>query len=263
MRESLNWENDVKKISPCVVKIETPDHHGTGFFLQKTKDGETVIATARHVLEQADKWQQPIRVYDSTCSNFSLIRDCDRVVFLETLQGADSSFMIISRDVELKFPQQPLPFSPVISTIPIGASVGWVGFPGLAANNLCFFSGAISSRLPPGKFPCYLIDGVAIGGVSGGPIFYRDSKGLKVIGVISAYITGKTGDEAVPGLAVAEDIRTIQTTIDHLYEWTEQERLNNRLRVGEHYIDIAQPNNWECLWGNLKRAQKALNASPT
>jgi len=34
----------------------------------------------------------------------------------------------------------------------------------------------------------YLVDGVAINGVSGGPVFYTATKGIEVIGSVSAYL---------------------------------------------------------------------------
>lgn len=67
----------------------------------------------------------------------------------------------------------------------VGVEVGWVGFPAIAPNNLCFFSGTISSWVGNDGF-CF-VDGVAINGVSGGPAFYVDNDGeVQIIGVVSA-----------------------------------------------------------------------------
>ena len=78
------------------------------------------------------------------------------------------SAVILLFQTELKLPDIPIPLLPANITLPIGSEVGWLGFPGIDAQTLCFFSGNISARKPA----AYLIDGVAINGVSGGPVVY-------------------------------------------------------------------------------------------
>jgi hypothetical protein len=75
---------------------------------------------------------------------------------------------------------RPQLFFPIM--FPRGAPLGWLGYPGLAFPELCFFRGFISGHQE--KPPIYLVDGVAINGVSGGPAF--DLSGL-IVGLISAY----------------------------------------------------------------------------
>lgn len=63
-------------------------------------------------------------------------------------------------------------------------------------------SGRISAWV--GAESAYLVDGVAINGVSGGPAFIID--GATVIGVVSAYIPNRATGEPLPGLAVVRDV---------------------------------------------------------
>ena len=53
----------------------------------------------------------------------------------------------------------------------------------------------------------YLIDGVAINGVSGGPVLHAtEADGIQIVGTISAYRINRTVSGALPGLSVAEDV---------------------------------------------------------
>jgi hypothetical protein len=59
----MNWNSIVDKIAPYVAKIETQDGHGTGFLCLYNQDKSMLgIATARHVVRNANEWQQPIRL---------------------------------------------------------------------------------------------------------------------------------------------------------------------------------------------------------
>ena len=58
----------------------------------------------------------------------------------------------------------------------------------------------------------YLIDGIAINGVSGGPVFTNDDEQV-VVGIISSYISNKVGGNTLPGLLVAQDISHFYDTL--------------------------------------------------
>jgi hypothetical protein len=75
----------------------------------------------------------------------------------------------------------------------------------LVPGTLCFFCGHISSAYAQSR---YFIDGVAIGGVSGGPAFYHseDDDGIRIVGSITAYTPAKSGGESLPGLMVADEV---------------------------------------------------------
>ncbi len=67
-------------------------------------------------------------------------------------------------------PAEPLPLVPKDKFLKVGNKIGWLGFPAIQGANLCFFSGDISAWLQSQM--AYLVDGVAINGVSGGPAFH-------------------------------------------------------------------------------------------
>jgi hypothetical protein len=60
----------------------------------------------------------------------------------------------------------------------------------------------------------YLIDGVAIHGVSGGPVIYRceDSK-VRIVGIVTLYRANRATGEALLGLLYAQDVSHFQKAI--------------------------------------------------
>jgi len=59
----MNWDQVVQKVTPYIVKIETPTGYGTGFLSLYNEDKTWCgIATAAHVVGDADEWQKPIRI---------------------------------------------------------------------------------------------------------------------------------------------------------------------------------------------------------
>ena len=88
--------------------------------------------------------------------------------------------------------------------IKIGVEVGWLGFPAVSSKNLCFFSGRISAVLEADS--AYLVDGVAINGVSGGPTLWLGHDSVSYLGVVSAYMANRASGETLPGLSVVRDV---------------------------------------------------------
>ncbi|GAG35158.1 unnamed protein product, partial [marine sediment metagenome] len=109
-------------------------------------------------------------------------------------------------------------------TVKQGTEAGWCGFPAIAPNELCFFAGHISCFLK--KEESYLIDGVAINGVSGGPAFYIAIPGekLKVCGVISAYLANRATGETLPGVSVVRSVKQYHETLKTLKSLGEAEK---------------------------------------
>jgi hypothetical protein len=135
----MKWHQVVKKIAPYIVKIETPRGHGTGFLClyneTKTMCG---IATAHHVIDYADDWQQPIRIRHHESEKTILLKEADRVI----LGNAETdSAVILFHPGILDLPKDPIPLLPSDKVLKIGVEVGWVGFPALEPHTLCFFSG--------------------------------------------------------------------------------------------------------------------------
>ena len=71
--------------------------------------------------------------------------------------------------------------------------------PAIEPDTLCFFAGTVSARQTNRK--AYLIDGVAINGVSGGPVFHSPTPDeVQIIGCVSAYHANRATGETLPGL---------------------------------------------------------------
>jgi hypothetical protein len=199
----MSWYQVVAKITPYIFKIETPSGHGTGF-LCLYNDTKTLcgIATAHHVVQYADEWQQPIRVTHYKSKQTVLFKEQDRFVLGNS--ESDSAVILFKPGV-FKLPEDLIPLLPSDRQLRLGVEVGWVGFPALEPHTLCFFSGSISARQQHRH--AYLIDGVAINGVSGGPVFdVGKDNNPRIIGTVAAYIANRATGDTLPGLAYAQDV---------------------------------------------------------
>ncbi len=206
----MNWNSIVEKVAPYVVKIETPNGHGTGFLCLYNQDKSLLgIATAYHVVSEADEWQQPMRMRHLTSGSTVFLKEYERTILNDF---ESDSAVILTKPSDLQLPENPIPLLPPSIPLAIGTEVGWLGFPSIAAFTLCFFSGNISARQEWRR--AYLIDGVAINGVSGGPVIYStETEGVQIVGTISAYISNNASGTTTPGLAVARDVSHFHDTI--------------------------------------------------
>lgn len=214
----MNWEQAIDIVRPHVVRIETPTGYGTGFLSFYNRDGLWCgIATAAHVVSHADEWQQPIRIRNEQSPTPRFLNATDRVIFLD--HAADSAVVLFLKS-ELQLPEVPISLVPPTLSGRIGIDVGWLGFPNIEPNTLCFFAGTLSARQEARKG--YLIDGVAINGVSGGPVFHcPNPETIQIIGCVSAYHANRATGEALPGLLRAQDVshfRGIAETIKNMDE---------------------------------------------
>lgn len=106
---------------------------------------------------------------------------------------------------ELQLPEWPITLLPMDQPCAIGIDIGWLGFPAIEPDTLCFFAGTVSARQAHRK--AYLIDGVAINGVSGGPVFHCPaSDEVQIIGCVTAYHANRVTGETLPGLLRAQDV---------------------------------------------------------
>jgi hypothetical protein len=209
----MNWDQIVQKVTPHIVKIETQSGHGSGFlFMYNENKSWCGIATAAHVLYQADKWKQPIQIFHSESNQTLLLQANERVI---TIDWETDSAVLLFNKVELPLPQDLIPLLPSSSPLNIGLEVGWLGFPAIESFTLCFFSGIISARQDFRK--AYLIDGVAINGVSGGPVLYSTgTEGIQFIGTVNAYKANRVTGEALPGLLIAQDVSHFHGVLQHV-----------------------------------------------
>lgn len=200
----MDWNRAVEAVSPHIVKIQTPNGYGTGFLAFYNHDKSWCgIATAAHVVSHADEWQQPIRIISHCAPDApKLLQPADRVIFLD--YSTDSAIIVLLKG-DLQLPDVPIALLPMGEALRVGIEAGWLGFPVIQQFTLCFFAGTVSARLEDRK--AYLIDGVAINGVSGGPVIHCPSSGqVQIVGCISAYHANRATGEALPGLLVAQDV---------------------------------------------------------
>ena len=209
----MNWDQIVKKVTPHIVKIETQSGHGSGFlFLYNHDKSWCGIATAAHVLYQADKWKQPIQIFHSESNQTLFLRENERVI---TIDWETDSAVLLFNKGDFPLPKDLIPLLPTGNPLSIGLEVGWLGFPAIESFTLCFFSGIISARKDFRK--AYLIDGVAINGVSGGPVLYpAGNEGIKFIGTVNAYKANRVTGEALPGLLIAQDVSHFHNTFNYV-----------------------------------------------
>lgn len=215
---TIPWRTAVEIVKPHVVKIMTPRGSGTGFLCAYTEDKKLCgIATAAHVVEQSHLWEEPIRIRHYISGSEKLLRANNRAVWLDT--KLDTAVILFLKE-DLPLPENILPFISEEKFLKVGVEIGWVGFPVVSPHNLCFFTGHNSYWIEKSK--TYLVDGVAINGVSGGPAFYRISKGIKVIGSVSAYLPNRVG--STPGLAMISDVDQFQRVIKTIKDWEEAKK---------------------------------------
>ena len=201
----MNWDIIVDKLNSHIVKIETQDGHGTGFLALYNEDKTLCgVATAMHVVARADEWQQPIRLkhHLSGKTVFIEAKKDERAIWLDP--ETDSAVILFPKK-EFPLPEDSISLLPRESSINIGIEVGWLGFPSVAPDDLCFFSGNISAQQEIRK--AYLIDGVAINGVSGGPVFHAtEADGIRIVGIVTEYWANQARIGTLPGLLLAQDV---------------------------------------------------------
>ncbi len=119
---------------------------------------------------------------------------------------------IVFGETDLPLPTDPIEMIPDGNRLKVGNEIGWLGFPAVSPFDMCFFSGRVSAWQEQNR--TYLVDGVAINGVSGGPTLslFPDNK-LVLIGVVSAYIPNRVTGETLPGLSRVQDVNQFQELV--------------------------------------------------
>lgn len=194
------WHDIVDLVTPYVLRIWTPQGSGTGFLVSNSKSTPLcAIATAAHVIAHAHYWEEPIRLEHLVSGKTLLLRQIDRSIRI--VDEKDTAAILFEHG-ELDFPVDVLPLVEKDKHFKPGVEIGWLGYPAIPRASLCFFSGRISAWIEDEE--AYLVDGVAINGVSGGPAFTL--WGGTLAGVVSAYIPNRNTGEALPGLAVVRGV---------------------------------------------------------
>jgi hypothetical protein len=157
------------------------------------------------VLSDAFWWEEPIRLYHPKSGKHHILRNGERAALFR--QDMDTAALMFNRG-EFPLPIKALNLVPEGNYLKVGSSIGWLGFPGVSPQDLCFFSGCVSAWIDPQR--SYLVDGVAINGVSGGPTFAIIGSDFMLIGVVSAYMPNRATGEALPGLSIVRDVAQYQ-----------------------------------------------------
>lgn len=211
----VDWSSAYEAVSQYIVSIETPEGRGTGFLYTHNRASSLMgFATAAHVIAHANDWRLPIKLTRFATGAELFLREKDRIIFVDRTRDAASILTFGGK--ELGLPSKTLPLIAKTKLLSVGTEVAWVGFPCVADSHLCFFSGRISAQNKDED--SYYIDGVAINGVSGGPVFYVSEDDPKpraptVIGIVTAYKYNETYTNALPGLLQAQDLKPFHENI--------------------------------------------------
>jgi hypothetical protein len=226
----MNWDQIVNKVKPYIVKIETPAGSGTGFLCMYNEDKSWCgIATASHVVEYAEEWQQPIKIVHHV-EDPIFLKEGERVIILD--KKTDSAMILFSKRSGSSLPDNVIKLRQLDQALNIGSEVGWLGYPYLEADKLCFFSGCISARNEDKKY--YLIDGVSINGVSGGPVLYStEAEGVEIIGIVCAYMANKSTG-TTPGLSIAQDVSHFHDVIKRIKSIDDAKKKKQELKEKEN-----------------------------
>jgi hypothetical protein len=213
----MSWHAVFEKVEPYIVSVATPDGMGTGFLFAYNADGSLVaVATAAHVIAHAHDWKLPIKLRHHHSKQEFFIAEDRRAIFLDRKRDS-ASILVFAEDVkDANLPTHMLPLQAPNMMMKVGAELGWSGFPAIAYPSLCMFTGRVSAYLGS-KIGSYLIDGVAIHGVSGGPVF-SDKGNLppQLIGAVSAYMPNRVSGESLPGLLRVQDVAAFHAAIEQI-----------------------------------------------
>jgi hypothetical protein len=207
------WYEVVEATTAYLFRVVTPDGHGTGFLLATSSNGNLCgVATAFHVISRAFEWGFPIRIEHVESKKSQLLYPANRYIEFD---AARDTAVIVFEKGDFPLPAKDLELTPEDKSLKLGCEVGWLGFPAITPTELCFFSGAISNWNESQH--TYLVDGVAINGVSGGPVLRNRLNGdVHLVGIISAYIPNYLPNGSTPGLSVVRDVSPFFAVIKKL-----------------------------------------------
>jgi len=218
----MEWYEAVELIEPHIVTVSDQGSSGTGFLLARSVEAGVVeVATAAHVIKEAHDREQPITVEHYRSGKSLVLTPELRACFLD--ENNDTAALMFFSE-SLPSPVQPLNLIQTGKRMKVGEEVGWVGFPCIGTQRLCFFSGRVSGFRQGSSEDEYLIDGTAIHGVSGAPIFCMAKTDLVIIGVMTAYISQPNHKE-IPGLALAANVTHLQELVKQLKSFDDAKKM--------------------------------------
>lgn len=211
----LTWHDAATKVSKILFRVYTNDGMGTCFLLSIATPGEGVhygmFATAWHVLKDVQT-KESIKLVSA--DRKKKLDSINSTIDFERLgdEEYDTALIIVKTNEPIIDENNLLPIPPKEHLLAQGAELAWMGFPGFVEPEPCFFHGYISGYLD--NPPTYLVDGVAINGVSGGPAF---DKHAQLAGLVSAYLPNQLDEDTIlPGISILIPINPIRAFMEKL-----------------------------------------------
>ena len=182
MQSDIDWHRAIGTISKQIVRIEAGTSYGTGFITHAAHDLRG-FATAHHVIAKAEKNRRPIGIrYGPDKIMHVGPGTANEALIVRNNPPDDAALILVKNCAHLPKGVNLIEHGQMVV---MGVEIGWLGFPMVASDKLCFFSGRVSHL--DAELKQYLVDGVAVKGASGGPAFYfRDNEPV-VMGTISSY----------------------------------------------------------------------------
>ena len=204
------WREAVEAIEPSVIRVLTPYGSGSGFLAARSREGNLVgIATAARVIAAAHFSQQTIRLQYGGSTNKLPLSPADRAVLLDP--GQDTA-VIVAPGSTVPLPDLALPIAPGQAPLKPGTDIAWMGYPSIPDSGLCCFGGEVTGWIRG----CYLVSGIPISGMVGGPAFYLGAAGPVLLGVMTLYAASGVTEASVAGLSAVRVISAWHDLVDQL-----------------------------------------------
>jgi hypothetical protein len=214
----VTWHELVADVEPVVFRVVSPRGSGSGFLLYQSTDKRvTAVATAAHVIQRAHFWEEPLRLTHHASGETVLLRADKRAVLIPE-NNLDVAAIVFDASLTTMPTIQGPSLVEKAKFVRQGVEIGWVGFPAIASQ-MCFFSGRVSAYDQATE--SYLVDGVAINGVSGGPAFRDGGEKAELLGLVTAYRINRQRGKALPGLAVLQDCDELHLMVEELNSFAE------------------------------------------
>ncbi len=217
--ERKEWYEIAERASRSVFRIRAGGNLGTCFLGSVARHRESgthlcLFVTAWHVVEAAETDGSEIEVLRHDGTVIAARSENDTQIIPMDPFTFDSAGVFMQTGGEVLKLEDCVPLFGT-GTLLRGAEVGWVGFPSVRKGELCFFHGHISGY---SKEPAaYLVDGVAVGGCSGGPVFDRYGA---TVGLVSAYLPdvrrGARERVVLPGLSSIAPIAAVRMWLEEV-----------------------------------------------